>query len=186
MNVLTFDIKPSPESTDHQIRIIIDENDWLNKDYLGIDPPEFFRQKTLFEDGELAIGRCICGCVGCDDVLVKTQFFENEVVWITESDTKFFFDQKDYLEVVRNASTDFSWEDLGRTVERLVSKIFDGKLIEKEYLFDWASTRIESKAINLSFTKMGEQKLYKFDWDGKTTDNAVKNARIFYQKYFKE
>lgn len=185
MNILTFDIKPSYESNDHQIRIIIDGNDWLGEDFLGLDPPEFFHQKTLFENGELLIGRCNCGCVGCCDVLVNVNFFDDEVIWITDRNNKLYFDKKGYLKSIKEISIDFSWEDLDRKVERLVSKIFDQKTIESKYSFDWASTRIEPNIIKLSFSNKEEQKLYQFSWDGKTVDNAIENARLFYQKNFR-
>jgi hypothetical protein len=126
MNVLAFNIELSPESNDHQTRIIIDGNDWLGKNYLGLDPPEFFRQKTLFENGELIIGRCDCGVVGCDDVQINTIFSENEVFWVNANE-KLSFDKEKFLKLIETASLDFSWEDLGRKVERLVSKIFIGK-----------------------------------------------------------
>ena len=182
MNLLTFNIKPSTESNDHEIRIIIDGNDLLGEDYLGLDPPDFFRQKTLFENGELAIGRCICGCVGCDDVWVKVCFSDNDVVWTTERDEKFSFDKEDYLKCIKDTSTDFSWETLGRKVERLVSKIFVDKIIEGKYSFNWASTRISPNIVSLSFSSNGEQKLYHFLWNGETMDSAIENAQLFIEK----
>lgn len=186
MNVLAFDIKPSPESNDHQIRIIIDGIDWLSTEHLGIDPPEFFDQKTLFEDGNLLVGRCGCGCVGCDDVRVDVSFSDDEVIWAIEPDNKLSFDKRGYLTLLKEAKIDFSWEDLGRKVERLVSIIFNQKIVENKYSFDWASTRIEPNIVKLSFSKDGEQKLYQFGWDGETIDSAIENAKSFYQTNFRE
>jgi hypothetical protein len=59
-----------------------------------------------------------------------------------------------------------------------------GEVIENEYLFDWASTRIEPNIIKLSFSKNVVQKLYKFSWDGKTLESAIENAQSFYRKNF--
>jgi hypothetical protein len=70
VNTLTFEISPSPSSNDHQVRIRIDGEDWLGGDYLGVDPPRFFAQATLESGGRVLVGRCGCGCEGCDDVHV--------------------------------------------------------------------------------------------------------------------
>lgn len=56
---------PNPETNDSEVRILIDDNDFLGNDYLGLDPPVFFDQQTFFQAGELMIGRCTCGCEGC-------------------------------------------------------------------------------------------------------------------------
>jgi hypothetical protein len=44
VNKLSFKILPSPSTNDHELRILIDDQDFLGKDYLGIDPPSFFSQ----------------------------------------------------------------------------------------------------------------------------------------------
>ena len=50
---LTFD--RSPESNDHQVRFLVDGADILARSaggpYVGIDPPEFFQQRSLAEGG---------------------------------------------------------------------------------------------------------------------------------------
>jgi hypothetical protein len=184
LNKLTFKINASEHSNDHEIRILIDGTDWLDDAALGVDPVDFFRQRELFDGGNLLIGRCGCGCPGCADVSVNVELSVDKVFWITEKNEKLSFEREDYLKFVTAASTDFSWETLGRKAERLVSEIFIGKLIEDKYLFDWASSRFEPNMINLSFSAASEQKLYKFSWDGKTIDSALENARMFYRQNF--
>jgi len=39
VNKLSFKILPSPSTNDHELRILIDD-----QDFLGIDPPSFFSQ----------------------------------------------------------------------------------------------------------------------------------------------
>ncbi len=185
MNVLEFKFEPSPESNDHQIRILIDGNDFLEKDYLGLDPPEFFRQDSLFENGDLLIGRCDCGCVGCCDFPVTMRIENEQVIWTTYEKFELIFDRTTYFKILEETSKDYSWEDLNRKVERLVSKIFDKTQVENNYSFDWASARIEPKIIKLSYSKKGGQKLYQFSWDGKTLENAIENAQLFYQTLLK-
>jgi hypothetical protein len=79
MNTLDFEITPSPYSNDHQIRFFVDGEDWLSDNYLGIDPPEFFAKNNLQSDGQLLMGRCDCGCIGCDDYLVNVERSDSKV-----------------------------------------------------------------------------------------------------------
>jgi hypothetical protein len=58
ISVLTFQIEPSTESNDHQVRIQIDAADWLRDEHLGVNPPNFFAQKSLTQGGRLRT----CGC----------------------------------------------------------------------------------------------------------------------------
>ena len=54
-----FALSPRFASNDHQVRILVDEEDWLGDSGLGIDPPEFFAQPALTISGELLVGRCV-------------------------------------------------------------------------------------------------------------------------------
>jgi hypothetical protein len=45
---------------------LVDGQDFLGDQYLGLDPPEFFAQFDSPKD-YLAIDRCTCGVVGCGD-----------------------------------------------------------------------------------------------------------------------
>jgi hypothetical protein len=178
MNSLSFQISPSPDSNDHQIRPIIDGTDWLGEEYLGLDPPMFFQEKALYQNGELSVGRCTCGCLGCGDYWVITSFTDTQVRWKIFPETELIFEKQNYLETVKIYSEDFSWEDLNRRVERLVSKIFAHQTIQNKYLFDWASARIEPNTVKLSFSNSKEgQKLFQFYWNGKSENDALKNAQ---------
>lgn len=183
MNKLTFNILPTEESNDHQVRILIDDVDWLGEE-LGIDPPEFFKQTNFLTDGELLIGRCSCGVVGCGDVIVNVTSDEETVNWITADEQKLAFDKEEYSRTIETARTDFSWEDLNRKVERHVSELFKNTSIFGMLTFDWASCRIEDKMINLSFSKheppeQFRQEIRKFRWNGTTVEDALEQANEF-------
>ena len=182
MNSLAFEIKPSPSSNDHEVRIRIDGGDWLGEDYMGLDPPRLFAQGSLTEGGRLLIGRCECGCEGCDDVCVEVMRDGGEVVWTSTNGAHLHFDKREYDGVVAAARNDRSWEDANRTAERLVDGVFADVMLDDGYGFDWASARITEGVMTLSFTKSGTQKLLEFSWDGKTPDEALAGAKRLYRE----
>ena len=114
MNTIRFEIHPSKESNDHQVRIIIDNSDFPGDDYLGIDPPQFFAQKKYFKTGELLIGRCTCGCVECGDYIVQVSTTDNIIIWSDSTGRKMEFDKSAYENVIYAAKND-CWEDYQST-----------------------------------------------------------------------
>jgi len=183
MNRLSFNIIPSPESNDHQIRILIDNEDWLHDDYLGIDPPRFFQQET-FLGGELLVDRCDCGVEGCCDLIVNVISDKDKIIWTNNDGLNLQFDKAEYLEVFELSKTDFKWEDINRRVERLVTNIFKGSQTIDGLTFDWASCRIENHKVCLSYSKKGfpedfKQEILKIDWDGRTENEVINKADKF-------
>ena len=158
---------------------MIDGIDWLPTDSLGIDPAEFFSQPALREGGKLLVGRCECGCVGCDDVEVEVARGEAEVRWTAQYDRIFSFPAPDYDRVIESSANDSSWEDANRTVERLVSNLFKGVRLEGGDSFDWASARIRPSTITLSFSHSGTQKVFEFEWNGTDPETAIPGAKRF-------
>jgi len=178
---LGFKFLPSEFSNDHQARIIVDGHDILqgiDNSLLGIDPVEFFSQPSLRSSGELLIGRCECGCVGCGDVSVVVCRSSEKVEWLSVSpELAFVFPLPGYDVTVAAGTSDVSWESLERTAERLVSKLDYSELAKRGLLFEWASARIKKDQITLSFKKGGEQHLYEAPWDHKVPTDAVVAAR---------
>ena len=181
MNKLAFEIMPSPSSNDHQARIRIDGTDWLGQEYLGLDPPRLFAQPSLTCGGKLLVGRCECGCEGCDDVSVDVVRQGQEVLWTNTKGLRLHFDGEEYDKAIRSAREDFSWEDTKRTAERLVFGVFAGASMHDGYTFDWASARVRDGVMTLSFNKRGAQKLFEFAWDGHSPEDALAGARRFHK-----
>ena len=184
-NRLSFEISSSSESNDHQIRILIDEEDLVGEDYLGLDPPDFFRQKNLLKGGELIVGRCTCGVRECCDYSIQNSILEHNVSWLAEypfDEREISFSRNEYFNVVQKAAIDFSWEDHNRKAERLVSAIFEKQGVEHNETFDWASARIKQNIITLSFTDNFDQTLYEVEWDGTSPNNAVSNVKGYLGK----
>lgn len=180
MNTLSFKVLPSAESNDHQARVLIDGDDWLGEESLGVDPHRLFRQDT-FMGGTLLIGRCECGAEGCDDVFVDVKENKNKIIWRGKSGLDLEFEKADYINAVEGAKMDFSWEDINRRVERLVGDIFTGTETVDGLSFEWASCRLKNKKVGLSFIKKeGErvlgQEIMEIDWDGESEADAIKNA----------
>jgi hypothetical protein len=184
-NRLRLWIQPSPDTNDHEARIEIDGADWLDPDVLGLDPPDLLRELSQPNGGTLLVGRCGCGVIGCGDVTVRLHRDATTVAWRSMADEGVLaFDASDYDAEVARFASDHAWEDLGRTVERLVGDLFAGLKTRNGSDFQWASTRIAPGRVHASFTNtLGHQSLYDFGWDGTTVESAVLGARSFQQEH---
>jgi hypothetical protein len=179
MNILSLKILPSTKSNDNEVRILIDNEDFLGEDYLGLDPSVFFDQTYFDKNGELTIGRCSCGCEGCCDFPVKVKVNENRTVWTDENGLNLTFDKEDYLNTVEIAKNDFSWEDTNRKMEHLTKNILKNSETKDNYKFQWAYARIKKNKITLSYSKIGDQKLYELSWDRQTGEDIEMKAKHF-------
>lgn len=184
MNEISFLIKPCADTNDHEVRIIIDGEDFLKPDALGIDPPDFFGKLVEGSVGELLVGRCGCGTVGCDDVSVFVSKDGNVIRWKTFDNLNFEFNQSDYTQSINNLITDNSWEDVNRRVERLLSNLFKDTKTDDGLVFCWASARIKKNVIYLSYSQNLEQRLLEFSWDGASEESALKQGRIYKRERF--
>lgn len=179
MNKLSFSILPSLETIDHEIRILIDGDDILGKEFLGLDPPVFFNQESLTNGGYMLIGRCTCGEASCGSYGVTVVLDQDKVFWNDDSGLSLFFDIQAYESTIEVAKNDQSWEDIKRRVERLTSVILNKSQTKDGYIFDWASARIGENKITLSYNKDGFQKLFELAWDGRSENNVEQTARKF-------
>ena len=182
MHTLSFNILPSDEDHDYEVRILIDDCDILGKDYIGIDPPDLFRQQNLIGTGEILIGRCTCGVIGCSDYPVYVNILEDKITWTNDNGLNLEFDKSAYEKVIANAKTDFSWESKERRVERLTAEVLKNTRTSNGFKFDWVSARIKENVITVSYSKDGQQKLFEFNWDGQTDQSAVTEANNFLKK----
>jgi len=182
-NRLKISVEPSFETNDHQARLLVDGDDWLGDDHLGLDPP-LLKKQLRNSEGELILGRCWCGCVGCDDVSVEIVRTAETVTWKNPDGRNRVFETDDYDAELLRFENDTSWEPVNREVEREVECLFAGSTIRGGYEFEWASTRIEKGFVKLSFSKGHRQKFLKFAWDGVSATNAVEQAKTFRSERF--
>lgn len=181
-NKFELKIEQSPTSNDHQVRIFIDDVDFLGENQLGIDPPYFFKQNSLFSGGQTIVGRCGCGCLGCGDLFTNIIFQDHFVIWQFSKELSFNFEKNCYLEMLDTKKNDYSWENVDRTVERLLTPIFEDLVFNSRFSFDWVSARCNHKQIILSYSFEGQQSGLCFDWDGITPEDALSRSEIFIQR----
>ncbi len=174
MSKLTFEIRPSPATNDHELLVLVDGKTVLDENHMGLDPPKFFAQFSEFNTGQLLIGRCRCGVLGCSDYAVAVETAPDIVTWRAREE--FRFDRCEYEDAVCNASNDFSWEDQKRRAERLAGEILRGCQTGDGFAFQWASARIAPMLIKVSFVSGDEQKLLEFGWDEATDESVVQGA----------
>ena len=178
IHTIAFRILPCFQSNDHQVRILIDGDDWLDASPLGLDPPEFFSQPALRSSGELIVGRCDCGVLGCGDTTVDVSRELGLVKWTNANGLDLAFSEIEFDLAISFASNDFTWEDCNRESERLAGQILSGLEFDG-YRFQWASTRIKKNTLTLSFTRRDQQQLIDLPWDGASSKNAVEVSQRF-------
>lgn len=183
MNLLSFTILPSPTSKDHEIRILIDGEDIIGKDFLGPDPPVFLKQANLLKGGYILIGRCTCGEAGCGSCGVTVMLDKDMVLLKDDSGLNLVFDRQAYEYTIEAAKNDHSWEDIKRKVERLTTEILNNSRTKDNYIFDWASARITENKITLSYRKDRFQKLFDIAWDGKRKRMLRRMPESFYLRH---
>jgi len=185
MNKLSFQIQKAEFSNDHEVHPIVDGRDIIGDDYLGLDPPDLVRELTPSAYGSILIGRCECGCIGCDDVFVDVSSNTKNVTWSTKGKA-FEFRISDYSTALKALADDHSWEDVGRRVERLIAERvrMDKRWASDGTRFDWVSTRVAPFQLTYSFTTNGEQRLFETGWDGCDEGNAMRaHSRLFHERF---
>ncbi|MCD9149884.1 hypothetical protein [Pseudophaeobacter flagellatus] len=185
MNTLTYKVKPSESSNDHEVRLLVDGADVLGDAYLGLDPVDFRRSVGPETSDSVLVGRCQCGCVGCDDVAAQVTFGDHEVTWLLLGKTyRFAIDA--YKSILEGFASDHTWEDIGRRVERILTERVrsDARWVAKNTRFDWVSTRCSQRQLTYSFTIDGQQITFSTGWDGQTEESAiVANSRVLFERY---
>ena len=180
MKRLSFKFQPCPESNDHEVRILIDDEDVIGESFLGPDPPSFFAQ-DFDADGALMIGRCTCGVEGCDDFRVTVKHSEDEISWTSDYGVNVSFVRAHYVDTIARARNDHSWEDANRTAERVANGMLKQTKTKDGFEFDWASARIGKSMITFSYSKNHEQKLLEVHWDGKV-QSVEQSVKLFAKK----
>lgn len=184
MSNLSYQILPNPDDDTYEVRLFVDGIDWIEMGHLGLDPPDLVRELTSVHRSHLTIGRCGCGVLGCDDLVVNVQRTLHSVEWSCLNRKSVVFDAEHFDCFVAALVTDHSWEPVGRTVERHLNEMFAGMVTDDRYVFDWSSTRIRPDHVSISVSKGGQQKLLECSWDGATLASAQSSARRLAEEQF--
>ena len=158
MDKIEFRIQPSFEARDHEVRILVNGIDIISNKMMGLDPVDeceqsFFNQPALTGSGELIYARCNCGVVGCGSDLVVVSRDPQTVTWKPKPlpAACFVFDRHQYDDAVNHLMTDFTWETIERTAERLTRDLNFADLSEYGLTFKWASARENKETIAVAF-----------------------------------
>ena len=183
-STLTIAAEANPETNQAQARLMVDGQDWLGPERAGLEPP-MLRGELLDKGvGSLIVGRCWCGGIGCNDLVVEVTRAEGEVHWSAPGGINLRFDAAEYDAEVARFAEDTSWETLERRVGREVGDIFRGTSISGGFEFEWALPSRSRRLVRLYFRNGDRQKSLKFGWDGASVADAVNRARLYRAERF--
>jgi len=150
-------VKPSPETNDHEVRLLGDGEDLIARFWegmIGLDPDQLLLQPCALIPStaghKATIARCDCGEVGCGNVQVFVRSEDERVAWV-DGDRTLRFSSSQYLSEIARAQSDTGWETPDRTAGRLVRQRVDRAVLARAGMtFDWASGRISKGQLTIS------------------------------------
>src|SRR5215470_11412405 len=87
VNTIGFQVVASPDTNDHEVRIFVDDQDFIAKywpNMMGMDPDHLLSYHELSARTEphgATIIRCGCGEVGCGSTEVRISIEGERVIW---------------------------------------------------------------------------------------------------------
>lgn len=187
---IAFRVEPSPDSNDHQVRIIIDGVDMLWKhapDMLGVDPEDILKLDLLAsrkDSHEEIIARCACGVIGCGNATVQISQEADAVIWdkwggdlYHRNPGTLTFRKNQYDEAVRTVLNDHSWEPPDRTAARLLRSEVNHEFLANYGLeYEWSSGRVKESSFTISLLSRTGQVLLNLSWQGESPEEIAKKA----------
>jgi len=163
-----------------QVRILIDENDYLG-DLYGMYPEDFFSQNKHFFKGELQTGICGCSCYGCHDHFVKVDTLDNTVVWIGEKNTEYQFDKNEYTDAIEFYKKENNCGKIYEKANEIIMNKLNGKMIKNNFVYDTFVLYEYGNQIILYFSNDNCEEKYCIYWrDIKWRD--IKNFSVLEEK----
>jgi hypothetical protein len=176
---LRIDVRPSPETNDHEVRFFGDGDDIIARfwnDMMGLDPDDILVAPCPLDASskphKATVARCSCGVIGCGSVEVDIERSTDDVKWSwgdSESPRAVSFLATNYDEELRRALIDTSWETPDRTAARLLRNYVDRQSLASHGLtFTWGSGRVRKGAFSvaLQFEPGPYQVLVHLPWTG--------------------
>jgi hypothetical protein len=192
LNTIAFHVVPSPETNDHEVEIFVDGRNFIAQHWpemMGMDPDDLLSYQELSprnEPHEATVVRCGCGIVGCGSAWVRICADEDRVVWDHwQGDTgkppaaTLVFDRNQYMQAVRDAVEDHTWETPDRTAARILSSLVDHRSLALHNLnYQWASGRVQDSTftISLALEPGHDQILVHVHWSGQTPGEIAHEA----------
>jgi len=192
LNTIAFRVVPSPDTNDHEVRILVDGNDFIKQHWpgmMGMDPDDVLSYRELLprdEAHEVTVVRCGCGVVECGSVGVEIFVKGNFVLWDSWQRHKgrppaetLVFSRSEYMKAVKDAVEDHSWETPDRTAARILASLVEHRALALNNLkYQWASGRIRKStlAISLALQPSEAQIIVYFPWNEQTPDEIAHEA----------
>ena len=159
MGTLTFVTSPLwlPDGETVEVRPVCDGVDILgqiDRDAIGLYPPDFFAQSALSSGGMLRLGICQCGSEGCADREVEVTHQEGDIYWWSRHTgvlKKWSFDIATYKRAVSLASEDLSWERTADTIYRLLKLEDYSAVLKQGWQFEGGYLMDDGSGVNLCF-----------------------------------
>jgi hypothetical protein len=154
---IRIEVRPSPETNDHEVRLFGDDDDLLSRlpEVLGMDPDDILGEASPLRASDVphraTVARCDCGEAGCGSAEVEIVRREDLVVWTPDARDSYSFSAAAYDAEVERAIHDTSWETPERTAGRLCALgVNRERLAESGLQFRWASGRVRDGCFTVS------------------------------------
>ena len=191
-NSIAFQVVPSPDTNDHEVKIFVDGHDFIAQHWpemMGMDPDDMLSYRDLSprnEPHEATVVRCGCGIVGCGSAWVRISTEGDRVIWDQwQGDTgnppakALVFERDHYIEAVKDAVEDHSWETPDRTAARILGSLVDhDELATNNLKYQWASGRVRDDTLTISLGGPGgcHQILVHVPWNTQSPDEIAREA----------
>jgi len=166
LNTIAFRVFPSPDTNDHEVKIFVDGEPFIAKhwpDMMGMDPDDLLSHRELVprdQAHESTVVRCGCGIVGCGSAWVRISAQGDRVTWDSwQGDTgkppapTLVFARDQYMQAVKDAIEDHSWETPDRTAARILGSLVDHSILALNNLkYQWASGRLRDATLTISLS----------------------------------
>jgi hypothetical protein len=156
---LRLEVTPSPDTNDHQVRILVDGEDLIAArwpDMIGLDPDALLVAPSPLRPGgghDATIARCSCGIAGCGSQEARILVDGERVLWRLAESDELAFDGSAYRREIERAERDTGWEPADRTAARLVREGVDRRALAAHGLaYGWASARLDRDRFTVSLT----------------------------------
>jgi len=194
LNTIAFHVVASPETNDHEVEIFVDGKPFIAKhwpDMMGMDPDALLSYSKLApRDGshEATVVRCRCGEAGCGSAWVRISGEGDQVIWDSWEGDKgdppartLVFARDQYMEALREAVEDHSWETPDRTAARILRPLVDHDAVARNDLeYQWASGRIHDDTLTISLKGPPgcHQILVHLAWNNQSPEEIAHEAAI--------
>jgi hypothetical protein len=193
LNTISFQVVPSPDTNDHEVKIFVDGQDFIARhwpDMMGMDPDEVLSSYHALlprnNPHDATVVRCGCGIIGCGSASVRISGDTDHVIWeVWQGDRHkpptriLVFDRSQYMQAVKDAVEDHSWETPDRTAARILSSIVDHSALKTNNLkYEWASGRIREATLTISLRgpQGYQQILLHVPWDKQSPEQIAREA----------